>query len=331
MGGYLQRMKTLLRPKAVLPGDLVAIAGLSAPMFDDDRLLRRGIGVLEGMGLRVRVAPLVETQTRRWWSAGTAQQIADELNTLLRDPQVRAIIAHTGGNTVASYLDLIDLDAVRADPKPILGYSDISLLNLFLHGQTGLVGFHADLATHGMGGDWFDVLDAARRDELAALYLRVLAGEAPIALPPGGDWECWRPGRARGRLLGGLLNRIVRLQATPYALPAGAFDGAVLFWEEVRRPLEWVWNDLHLLRLSGVLDRIAAMAVGVPQQVSTEYPDPPTLREVVLDVVGDRDLPVLGQVDFGHRSTNLLLPVGVTAELDATGRALTLLESATVR
>jgi muramoyltetrapeptide carboxypeptidase len=105
----------------------------------------------------------------------------------------------------------------------------------------------------------------------------------------------------------------------------------VLFWEEVRRPLKWVWNDLHLLRLSGVLDRIAALAVGVPQQVGTEYPDPPGLREVVLDVVGDRDLPVLGQVDFGHLSTNLLLPVGVRAELDATGRALTLLESATVR
>jgi len=292
---------------------------------------RRGIGVLEGMGPRVRVAPLVQSQTRRWWSAGTPQQIAGELNALLRDPEVRAIFAHTGGNTVASYLDLVDLDAVRADPKPILGYSDISLLNLFLYGRTGLVGFQADLVTHGIGGDWFDVIDAARRGELAALYQRVLAGDAPIALPPGGAWECWRPGRAEGRLLGGLLNRIVRLQATPYALPAGAFDGVVLFWEEVRRPLEWVWNDLHLLRLSGVLDRIAALVVGVPQQVSTEYPDPPSLREVVLDVVGDRDFPVLGQVDFGHLSTNLLLPVGVRAELDATGRALTLLESATVR
>jgi muramoyltetrapeptide carboxypeptidase len=82
------------------------------------------------MGFRVRRAPLLQAGRHRWWSAATPAEIAAEFNALLRDPEVRAIIAHDGGQTVLGYLDLIDFEAITADPKPILGYSDISLLHL---------------------------------------------------------------------------------------------------------------------------------------------------------------------------------------------------------
>ncbi|NUU22254.1 MAG: LD-carboxypeptidase, partial [Streptomycetaceae bacterium] len=160
-------MHPLLLPRAVRPGDLVAVAALSGPLHPDEIGLRdRGVEVLREMGFRVRVTPPVAANRRRWWAAGTPQELADELNGLLRDPEVRAIVAQTGGNVTASYLDLIDVEAVRADPKPIFGYSDISLLHLALHARTGLVGFHADLGAHGFGGDWFSLGDAARRAEL---------------------------------------------------------------------------------------------------------------------------------------------------------------------
>lgn len=286
---------------------------------------------MEQMGFRVRIAPLVSPDRRRWWAAGSPAEQADELNALLRDPEVRAIVAHLGGSTAFGYVDLVDLDAVRADPKPIFGYSDISVLLLALHARTGLVGFHGDMATRGLGGDWFTLAAEDRRTQLVNLYTRVLTKtEAAGVLPPAGAWECWRPGHAEGPLIGGLLNRIVRLQGTPFALGADRLDGAILFWEEIGRPLEWVWNDLHALRLSGVLDRIGGLVVGIPTNVTSVYagPVPPTLREVVLDVLGDRDLPVLGQVDFGHSSANLPLPLGVRAELDAAAHRLSLLEPA---
>jgi muramoyltetrapeptide carboxypeptidase len=226
-----------------------------------------------------------------------------------------------------SYLDLIDFAAVRVDPKPLLGFSDISALQLALHARTGLVSLHSDLVTHGFG-DWNEC-DDTRRKQLADIYLRVLTSDsAPGALPPGSRWECWRSGRAQGPLVGGMLNRLVRVQATPYALSPERFDGAILFWEEVGTSTAAVWNDLHVLRYAGVLDRIAGMVVGPTSEVEPTEGGPDTLREVVLDVLGERDIPVLGNVNIGHDPPNVPLPLGVRAEVDADAVTLSLLEPA---
>jgi muramoyltetrapeptide carboxypeptidase len=253
-----------------------------------------------------------------------------ELNGLLRDPEVRAIIANDGGQTAFGYLDLIDVEAIRSDPKPILGYSDISLLHLMLYARTGLVGFHADMAVPGFGGNWQSA-PAARRAELERLYSRLLTDtEAIGALPASPSWECWRAGRAEGRLIGGVINRIALVQATPFAVPLEWFDGAVLFWEEMGGQAAYVWSYLQVMRHGGILDRISGMVVGVPREIAgLESPDAsPTLPEIVLDVLGDRDIPVLGNVDFGHAGPNLPMPVGIRVRLDAQQRTLSLLEPA---
>nr|WP_206327281.1 S66 peptidase family protein [Streptomyces sp. S3(2020)] len=312
------------------PGDLVVIASLSGPLhtvYEPD--LEQAVVVLERMGFRVRRAPLLEAGRRRWWSAARPAEIAEELNGLLRDPEVRAIIAHDGGQTALGYLDLIDFEAITADPKPLLGFSDISLLHLVCYARTGLVGFHTDLATPGLGGHW-QRATAPRRAELERLYARLLTSTEPIgALPTTPSWECWRAGRAEGRLIGGVINRIVLNQATPYALPLDRFDGAVLFWEESGGQASYVWSYLQVLRHAGVLDRISGMVVGVPDWIDGLGADAsPSLREIVLDVLGDRDIPVLGNVEFGHAGPNLPMPVGVRVALDARRRTLSLLEPA---
>ncbi|MFE6758183.1 LD-carboxypeptidase [Streptomyces sp. NPDC057684] len=324
----------LLRPRALQPGDLVVIASLSGPLhaqYEPD--LEQAVVVLERMGFRVRRAPLLEAGRHRWWSAATPAEIAKEFNALLRDPEVRAVIAHDGGQTVFGYLDLIDVEAIRADPKPILGYSDISLLHLVLYARTGLVGFHADLATPGLGGHW-QAAPAARQAELEKLYSTLLTSTQPIgALPTTPSWECWRAGRAEGQLIGGVINRIALAQATPYALPLERFDGAVLFWEELGGQAAHVWSYLQVLRHAGILDRISGMVVGIPTAIDgLDSPDAsPTLSEIVLDVLGDRDIPVLGNVEVGHAGPNLPMPVGTRVALDAQQRTLSLLEPAVVR
>jgi muramoyltetrapeptide carboxypeptidase LdcA involved in peptidoglycan recycling len=321
-------MVSILRPKALRVGDLVAVTALSGGLEQAEAsLFERGVKAIEEMGFAVRVSPLVDVDRRWWWAAAPPREVAEELNRLLRDPEVRAIVALTGGRMTLSYLDLIDVVAIRADPKPLVGFSDVSALHLVLHARTGLVCLHSDLVTHGFG--YWDECDDARRKQLRDIYLRVLTrGSAPGVLPPSRRWECWRSGRAQGPLVGGMLNRLVRVQATPYALSSERFDGAILFWEEAFTSTAVVWNDLHVLRHAGVLDRIAGMVVGAPWEVEPTEGGPGTIREVVLDVLGEREIPVIGNVDVGHDPPNVPMPLGVRAEIDADAVTLSLLEPA---
>jgi muramoyltetrapeptide carboxypeptidase len=319
-------MPSIVRPKALRTRDPVAVAALSGGLEEGETsLFERGVEAIEQMGFSVRVSPLVDLDRRWWWAAASPPQVAEEFNRLLGDPEVRAIFALTGGRMALSYLDLIDFEAVRADPKPLLGFSDISTLHLALHARTGVVSMHSDCVTHGFG--YWHESDDARRKELEDVYLRVLTGDgAPGVLPPGRPWECWRSGRAQGPLVGGMLNRLVRVQSTSYALTPEHFDGAILFWEEAFTSTAVVWNDLHVLRHASVLDRIAGMIVGAPFEVELTEGGPDTLREIVLDVLGERDIPVLGNVDVGHDPPNLPMPLGVRAEMDAGALTLSLLE-----
>ncbi len=323
-------MVSVLRPKALKKGDLVAVMALSGGLDAGEvSLFEHGVEAVEQMGFDVRVSRLVDLNQSWWWGAAPPREIADEFNALLRDPQVRAIFSLTGGRMALSYLELIDLSAIQADPKPLLGFSDISALHLALHARIGLVSVHSDLVTHGFG--YWNELDASRRKQLTDIYLRVLTSDgAPGILPSSGRWECWRSGRAKGRLVGGMLNRLVRVQATPFALSSERFDGAILFWEDAFTSTSVVWNDLHVLRQAGVLERIAGMVVGAPWEVEPTDGGPGTLREVVLDVLGEREIPVLGNVDVGHDPPNVPMPLGVRAEIDADAVTLSLLEPAVI-
>ncbi|WP_205324550.1 LD-carboxypeptidase [Glycomyces sp. YM15] len=323
-----------LRPKRLQPGDTIAIAGLSGPALPERRdQLEAGAAELKAMGFRVRRTALVESGEHHYWRAAPPQVQAAELNALLNDPEVRAIISFTGGNATTAYLDRIDYDAVRRDPKPLLGYSDITALHLALHSQTGLIGFHADIAGPGIGGTWQGATPQ-RRDEMRALYRDLLTGKLEqVDLPADNTWETWKPGRATGRLVGGLLDRLINVQCSPYALAPETWDGALYFWEDVGRNLGHVWNQLHVLRMQGVFDRIGAMVVGIPLDVDLPPESsfgPLAVKDIVLDVLGDYDFPILAGVDFGHTGPNLPMPIGTLAAVDATDRTLRLLESPVV-
>ncbi|GAB3647418.1 S66 peptidase family protein [Glycomyces tarimensis] len=319
-----------LRPRRLSPGDTVVIAAPSGPFLPDRRdELDSGTATLEDMGFTVRLSGLVESASRRFWRSASPAEQAAEMNALLADPEVRAIVPFAGGNATTGYVDRLDFDAVRADPKPILGFSDITALHLALHSQTGLIGMHADFAP-GLGCFWDDVSTPERRTRIRELLRGLLTGAiTEVDLPPDRPWQTWRPGKATGRLVGGLLDRLVRLQATPYALAPEVFDGAIFFWEDVGRNIGHIWNDLHSLRMQGVFDRVGAMVVGIPTDLHgpPERYGPATVEDVVRDVLADVDFPILGGVDFGHTGPNLPMPIGLRAAVDADSQQLKLLES----
>lgn len=318
----------IVRPRALAPGDTIAIAALSSGLETAElEMFERGVAELEALGFRVRPAPLVDVEKAWWWAAARPDEVANELNELFRDPEVRAIWALVGGRFTLSYLDRIDYDAVAANPKPLIGMSDICALLLAIHSRTGLVTFHADPLLYGVG-DWNQLSEADHLRQSEA-YRRVLTSTVPAGLLPAlSTWECWRPGHAEGRLLGGLLHRLIRIQATPWAPPPERFDGAILFIEDINTPTINVWNDLHVLRHNGVFDRIAGLLVGPTETVQVMPEAPQSLRDVVLDVLGDREIPVIGNVNLGHAGPNLPLPLGIRAAIDADALTIELVQAA---
>jgi muramoyltetrapeptide carboxypeptidase len=321
-------MPPIIRPNALQAGDAVAVAALSSPLEPDLlEMYQHGVTELESLGLRVRAAPLVDVEKIWWWAAARPVEVGQEVNELFRDPEIHAIWGLAGGRFTLSYLDVIDYDAIAANPKPLIGMSDIGALQLAIHSRTGLVTFHADLLLYGLG-EWH-ALPEPDRAKLVDVYRRVLMSTAPAGpLPALSTWESWRAGRAEGRLLGGMLHRLVRIQATPFAFAPERFDGAILFFEDLNTSTINVWNDLHVLRHGGVLDRIAGLIVGPTETIEVAPEGPDSLREVVLDVLGDREIPVLGNVDLGHAGPNIPLPLGIRAAVDAEARTIELLEAA---
>jgi muramoyltetrapeptide carboxypeptidase len=320
-------MASILRPSALRPGDTVAIAALSNELSKDEVLLfERGVATLESLGFRIEVSQLVEPGHSYWWAVASPEETAAELNRLLRDPDVRGIVALDGGQWVPGYLDRVDLDAIRDDPKPIVGSSDISVLLLALYSRVGLVGIHGGTVVRQLAE--FADLDLDRRNQLADTYRRVLTGDAPLRLPATDAWERWRAGRAEGPLIGAMLNRILRVQASGFALAPERFDGAILFWEEAWTQSSKIWQELHTLRTAGVLDRIAGIVVGACLELTYVEGGPDNLRDIVLDVLGARDIPVIGNVELGHTGPNLPMPLGVRAAIDADELSISLLEPA---
>jgi muramoyltetrapeptide carboxypeptidase len=126
-----------------------------------------------------------------------------------------------------------------------------------------------------------------------------------------------------------MLNRILRIQASGFALEPERFDGAILFWEEAWTQSSRIWQELHVLRTAGILDRIGGMVVGAGLDLAFVDGGPDNLRDLVLDVLGDRDIPVIGNVELGHTGPNLPMPLGVRAALDADQLTLSLSEPAT--
>lgn len=244
---------------------------------------------------------------------------AADFNAALRDPYNDAIWCLRGGYGVMRILDRLDWDALAARPRPVIGYSDNTAIHLAIQ-RLGLVSFHGPHpATERFNDFSRDVLFRVLADDAPA-------GPLPFPADSPGRAETIVPGIAEGPLLGGNLSLLASTVGTPYAIRA---EGAILFLEEVGEAAYKLDRLLSQLRLAGVLDRLAGIAVGaISEMPDAGRPDTPTGADVIRDLLGGLGIPVAMGFPFGHIEDNWTLPMGIRARLDADAGTLELVEAA---
>jgi muramoyltetrapeptide carboxypeptidase len=286
----------------VRPGETVAVVSPSGPSAPDD--LAAGVAWLRE---RYRVRDDPRRAARAGYLAGDDDVRAAALLDAARDPEVRAVWVARGGYGAMRVLERVGpelLAAVARDPKPLVGFSDVTALHAAWR-RAGARTLHAPMvAAIGRG----DVADAARRAVVAALEGGDVAQLRGLAV--------WTAGaEVHGRAAGGNLALVAALAGTPYAVDA---RDAVLFLEDVGEAPYRLDRTLTTLRLAGALAGVRAVVLG--EFTACEPARDGTTAEAVLrDRLGDLGVPVLAGAPFGHGAGHAVVPLGARAAVSRDG------------
>ena len=320
-----QAQPGLVKPRVLRPGDTVGLVTPSTYVSDPDRLWLAQKTV-EALGLRCKMGRSVGR--REGYLGGTIRERVEDLHAMFADPEVKGVFCVRGGYGTAMLLDSLDYSLIRKNPKVFLGYSDITALHLGIHRMTGLVTFHGPVVLSGLS-DW--TLEHFRRALFETKPLGRLSNPPePRPIRPRHPWRAVRPGKARGPLIGGNLTLISTTLGTPYEIQT---EGKILFLEDVGEEPYSIDRMLTHLRLAGKFRGIRGLVWGEcaacrPREFQPGFESTFSTGEVVQNILGALDVPVLTGLVIGHTDDQLTLPLGVEAELDADAGTLTILESA---
>ena len=230
-----------------------------------------------------------------------------------------------GGYGSAQAIPFLDFDVIAANPKPFIGYSDITALHVAIRQRTGLATFYGP----GVAG----VGDKKTTPFTRARFLEVLrrggAGEVPRD-PDDPYVRAILGGKASAPLAGGCLWLLMQTMGTPWEID---LDGAIFFFEDVDAPPWYIDGALVQLAHAGKLDGVLGVVVGEMEKCEwredrPEWPRTKSLEDVLEQRLEPLGVPVLYKLPLGHGKNLATLPLGVPATLDADARTLTIDEPA---
>jgi muramoyltetrapeptide carboxypeptidase len=275
-----------------------------------------------GLGLRLTYGDHVD-ERNSFDSSTIASRVAD-LHDAFADPDVAAVLTVIGGYNSNDLLPHLDWDLLAANPKPFCGFSDITALQNALLARAHLVTYS--------GPHWSSFGMRENFEQTQEWFEQALFDDASIELHPSGEWtddpwfldqddrhprpnDGWwplRPGRAEGRIVGGNLCTLNLLQGTPW-MPS--LDDALLVVEDdfESHPHTFARDLTSLLQLPDALG-IRGLVIGRFQTASGMS------RRLLEQIIDGQDrlrgLPVLANIDYGHTSPMITLPIGGDATLE---------------
>ncbi|MGB4588013.1 MAG: S66 peptidase family protein [Clostridiaceae bacterium] len=320
-------------------GDAIGIFSPSSPItFSSPKRFERAKKYLSEKGFRIIEGKL--TGKHDFYRSGSIKERADELNELIRNPEVKCIMSTIGGMNSNSILPYIDYEALKRNPKIIIGYSDITAILLAIYAQTGLSTYYgpAMVASFGEFPPFVDqtyayfkemIMDETKTPHVYEIpeywteeYLKWETQERS-KVGRRNEWITVFEGVVRGRVMGGNLNTIQGIWGSKY-MPE-IKDGDILFIEDSLKDIATIERSFAFLKVNGVFSKISGIILGKHEL----FDDSKTGRkpyEVLLEVLGETKLPIIADFDCCHTHPMLTLPIGCEIELNATERKVTIIE-----
>ena len=286
--------ETLIKPQGLHPGDTIGIAAPASPF--DQQAFEGGVAVLESMGYRVKIPE--NLFLRHGYLAGSDSERASQLMKLFEDESVSAVFCVRGGFGSMKLLPLLDFETIRARPKVLIGFSDITALLVAIYSRCSMVTFHGPLITTLRKDS--EKTRTALIDAIASRRLLALRPRKAVGL---------NPGKASGPMLGGNLTNLCHLMGTPYE---PRFESHLLFLEDRGEAPYRIDRMLSQLRLGRHLDGVAGVILGSFQDCGSIE----DVYSIVKEAFSRTGVPILAGFELGHGTDNLTVPIGIKAILD---------------
>ena len=307
----------MIKPKSLNHDDCIGIISPSYWLSEDD--LQRTTSYLKTIGYKLKFGI---SNSLRWGPfAGHPQERADDIHRMFSDPDIKAIICARGGYGANRVLPLIDYELIRENPKIFIGYSDITAYLTSITQKTGLVTFHGPMLVS------YKKRFVKYNFELME---QVLTGkkEVKIEYPKALSPKVLKSGIATGPLWGGNITLLSNRLGTADYLDT---DGVILFLEDLDEYLYAFERMLVQMRTAGLFDHIKGLIIGeLDEFKDQEMPFERNTDQIVMDICGDLDIPIVSNFPCGHGTYQATLPISVNAELNANDNNpyLTLVEPA---
>ncbi|MBE6052782.1 MAG: LD-carboxypeptidase [Clostridium sartagoforme] len=318
--------------------DTIGIFSPSSPItYSCPKRFQRAKRYLQDKGFNIIEGNL--TRKNDFYRSGSIKERAEELNELIRNPEVNCIMSTIGGMNSNSILPYIDYEAFKRNPKIIIGYSDVTAILLAIYAQTGISTYYGPALVSSFGElppfvdctfKYFKeiLMDNTKLPYSFKMpkywtdeYINWETQDRSKEMREN-NWITVYDGVVRGRVIGGNLNTIQGIWGSKY-MPE-IKEGDILFIEDSLKDIATIERSFSLLKLNGVFDKISGIILGKHEL----FDDLKTGRkpyEILLEVLGDKEMPFIAEFDCCHTHPMFTLPIGCEIELNATEKKISII------